>query len=225
MDETVNQTDETQAGQTVDVSRVLTRDDDQTQMLITEIDRLRESLALSRAELAQVRVQQETREERLAELSAVERDRDNLARILARHLSRPQAGAMDIGGVRGWLARRLLGSAIAPRVDDADPLVAMIEASPLFDAGWYLRTYPDVAEAGERPAVHYLYHGGPEGRSPGPRFDTAFYCARYPDVREGGMNPLVHYIQCGEAEGRLPMQPAFAAVAGRASTSSGAAGQ
>jgi len=53
------------------------------------------------------------------------------------------------------------------------------------------------------PVVHYLHHGGFEGRNPGPCFDSAFYLACYPDVRTSGLNPLVHFILHGKKEGRL----------------------
>jgi 2-polyprenyl-3-methyl-5-hydroxy-6-metoxy-1,4-benzoquinol methylase len=57
------------------------------------------------------------------------------------------------------------------------------------------------------PALHYLLHGGYEGRNPSGQFDTAFYLAQYPDVRVSGMNPLLHYVVHGAAEQRLPVPP------------------
>ncbi|MCE9622755.1 MAG: glycosyltransferase family 4 protein [Actinomycetia bacterium] len=42
---------------------------------------------------------------------------------------------------------------------------------PGFDAGWYLRVYPDVAAAGMDPLEHYLSSGCDEGRLPGPTWD------------------------------------------------------
>ena len=171
---------------------------------LREYARLREELDLVRRELAWVQSRDEAREERLAELTDVERDRDRLAAMLARHLARP-APALQIGGRRGWLIRRLMPD-LTPVVD---PLVELIEGCGFFDAGWYLRKYPDVAEGGERPAVHYLHHGGREGRWAGPRFDSAFYLARYPDVRDSGINPLVHYLQLGQGEGRITLQPTW----------------
>jgi hypothetical protein len=176
--------------------------------LAIECARLREDLALSRQELAQVRLRQEDNEEQLVRLSMMEAERDNLAKTLARHLSNPSLDLLQIGGVRGWLARRVLGSGVL-HAKRKDPLVALIEESGLFDAGWYLRTYSDVADAGECPAIHYLYHGAAEGRAASPRFDTAFYLARYPEVRESGVNPLVHYLQSGRSEGRLAVQPSY----------------
>jgi hypothetical protein len=40
--------------------------------------------------------------------------------------------------------------------------------STLFDRQWYLRTYPDVEQAGADPVLHYLEYGAMERRNPGP---------------------------------------------------------
>jgi len=170
---------------------------------------LRDELILCRAELAEARRRQEAVEERLAALEGVEAERARLAGLLARHLSHTRVDVLAVGGWRGRLARWLLAPLLL-RTGDADPQVLMIEESGYFDAAWYVASYPDVAEAGERPAVHYLYHGGLEGRAAGPRFDSAFYLARYPDVLQSGLNPLVHFLQSGRAEGRLATQPVYA---------------
>lgn len=78
----------------------------------------------------------------------------------------------------------------------------MIAASSLFDREWYLRTYPDVGEAGLDPLDHYMAWGWREGRDPGPEFATSAYLAANADVRRSGVNPLLHYIEFGHAEGR-----------------------
>jgi len=87
--------------------------------------------------------------------------------------------------------------------------VLILSETPLFDADWYLRQYPDVAAAGVKPAVHYLQLGGLERRNPGPEFDAVWYTEQYPDVAAAGINPLVHYLQSGRAAGRQarPVQP------------------
>jgi len=177
-----------------------------------EAARLREELDLVRRELAALQARAETWEERLARLDLVERECGQLADSFARHLAKPAQAVPQVGGWRGRLVRRL-----APHLwttPPVDPLIEMVEASKLFDAGWYLRSYPDVAAGGERPAVHYLYHGAAEGRWAGPRFDSGFYLARYPDVRDTGLNPLVHYLQIGQAEGRMTMQPLWEPAVG-----------
>lgn len=82
--------------------------------------------------------------------------------------------------------------------------IALIQSSGLFNAEWYLQTYPDVAHEGFDPLEHYLRHGAAEGRNPSTDFATEFYLNMYPDVRETAMNPLLHYIKFGREEGRLP---------------------
>jgi hypothetical protein len=173
------------------------------------VDVLRDELALCQRELADARLRQEIVEERLAELEGVEAGRIRLAGLLAKHLSHTRVDVLAVGGWRGRLARLLLAPMLQ-RIGDDDPQVAMIEESGYFDGAWYVATYPDVAEASERPAVHYLYHGGREGRAAGPLFDSAFYLARYPDVLQSELNPLVHFLQSGRAEGRLATQPVYA---------------
>lgn len=74
----------------------------------------------------------------------------------------------------------------------------------VFDAKFYLRTYPEVAAAGINPFIHFMLWGGFEGRQPHPLFDTRFYLRKYPDVAAARANPLAHYLKFGAAEGRQP---------------------
>ncbi len=83
----------------------------------------------------------------------------------------------------------------------------LVEASGLFDTGYYLRAYPDVAAAETDPISHYLRFGAQEGRNPSAGFSTLSYGVAYPDVASSGMNPLVHYILIGKAEGRSALKP------------------
>jgi len=74
----------------------------------------------------------------------------------------------------------------------------LIRKSDLFDSAWYLDKYPDVAEAGFDPVLHYVRHGAREGRRPGPWFDVG----RYLDARENREvihNPLLHYLETRDA--------------------------
>ena len=80
--------------------------------------------------------------------------------------------------------------------------VAVIRASELFDADWYLQNNTDVAEAGFDAAEHYLAFGFAEGRNPSLNFNAASYLALNPDVSAAGDNPLLHYLKFGKAEGR-----------------------
>lgn len=81
---------------------------------------------------------------------------------------------------------------------------ALIEKSGHFDEEYYLSTYPDVADSGIDPIIHYLKLGAQERRNPSPRFNTRRYLAKNPDVRfhSPRINPLVHYIRFGIKEGR-----------------------
>jgi len=81
--------------------------------------------------------------------------------------------------------------------------VDLIANSRFFDASWYLAQYPDVAESGIDPALHYALFGGTERRNPGPEFDAAAYLQRYPDVAEAEANPLIQYLEHGAGEGRV----------------------
>jgi hypothetical protein len=80
-------------------------------------------------------------------------------------------------------------------------MYSIIAQSRLFNADYYLRTYPDVASVGIDPLKHFIhyYH---EGRNPNHNFDTNFYLRMYPDVAEANINPLLHYILYGRHEGR-----------------------
>jgi GT2 family glycosyltransferase len=101
-----------------------------------------------------------------------------------------------------------------------------------FDREFYLRQYPDVAEAGADPLEHFLRHGRAEGRGSSRittsragrvgallryakarvllGFDREFYVIQYPDVAEAGADPLDHYLRYGRQEGRAPSRKALA---------------
>jgi len=78
-----------------------------------------------------------------------------------------------------------------------------IRNSLFFNSAHYLESNPDVCAAGVDPALHYLVHGGREGRDPGPLFSTKAYLARYPDVAAAGLNALLHYERQGRRESRI----------------------
>jgi glycosyltransferase involved in cell wall biosynthesis len=107
----------------------------------------------------------------------------------------------------GRLPRQISGlRALSPfrrkRIRRLSKEYRLIAGSPLFDSAWYLANNPDVAQAKEDPVLHYLLHGGVEGRSPGPHFDAGLYLERNPDVKQAGINPLIHFILSGHAENR-----------------------
>ncbi|MCC6920586.1 MAG: glycosyltransferase family 61 protein [Alphaproteobacteria bacterium] len=82
--------------------------------------------------------------------------------------------------------------------------VLAIGRSPLFDADWYAKVYPDVAAGGTSPAWHFAEHGWREGRDPGPGFSTRGYLAKYPEAAAGPLNPLLHFESVGRALGWTP---------------------
>jgi len=82
--------------------------------------------------------------------------------------------------------------------------LALIRSSGLFDKTWYLNNNPDVTQANVDPVLHYLLHGGFEGRDPGPNFSSAWYLDTYEDVKKACINPLVHYLKIGRDEGHEP---------------------
>jgi O-antigen biosynthesis protein len=92
--------------------------------------------------------------------------------------------------------------AAASRRPSAKELDA-IRNSLFFNSKHYLETNPDVRAAGLDAALHYLVHGGREGRDPGPFFSTKAYLARYPDVAEADLNALLHYETQGRRQNRV----------------------
>ena len=75
-----------------------------------------------------------------------------------------------------------------------------IQASGLFEAGWYIQTYIDLQQHLIEPLEHFWSIGVKEGRDPGPGFSVTGYLARYPEVADQDINPLVHYIRFGRKD-------------------------
>lgn len=74
---------------------------------------------------------------------------------------------------------------------------ALILDSGLFDATWYCKSYPDVAECAADPLDHYLSIGAAADYAPSATFDPIDYASRYPDWASSGLNPLLHYLVTG----------------------------
>ena len=72
--------------------------------------------------------------------------------------------------------------------------VGAIRACRLFDADWYLETYPDVKALGMDPAEHYLWFGARLDRNPSPRFNTAGHRKMNPGTADDTANPLFRFI-------------------------------
>ncbi len=80
--------------------------------------------------------------------------------------------------------------------------VDALKQCEFFDEAWYLETYPDVQQAGQEAARHFLVSGFKEMRAPGPAFCVVSYLKDHPDVARSGLNPLLHYIRHGREEQR-----------------------
>ena len=132
-----------------------------------------------------------------ARLKQVEQNARRPANGSARILGPLSGGLSRVGGGRFRIA-------VTP---DTGAMYAVIATSPLFDAAWYLRSYPDVKAARIDPIEHYLRHGGRELRNPSGAFDARAYVERYPSVRASGLNPLYHYISHGKKKGWVISQP------------------
>ncbi|WP_372922342.1 glycosyltransferase, partial [Roseovarius sp.] len=71
---------------------------------------------------------------------------------------------------------------------------AKIRHTFLFDNAWYLEQNPDVLDAGEDAALHYVAAGGHEGRAPHPLFDPDWYTANCQEEIPANITPLEHYL-------------------------------
>jgi O-antigen biosynthesis protein len=83
-----------------------------------------------------------------------------------------------------------------------------LRCHPLFDPEYYCRQYPDVAESGQDPLIHYLMYGWREQRNPSPYFDSSWYLAKHADVKAAGVNPAIHVLMAGLSEKRV-IHPLF----------------
>jgi len=80
-----------------------------------------------------------------------------------------------------------------------------IQASGLFDAGWYLRIHIDLQQHAIEALDHFWTVGASEGRDPSPAFSVSGYLARYPQVRKSSLNALLHYVRIGQRKGYEPL--------------------
>ena len=152
-------------------------------------------------------------ERHAAALRVVEEERERLRQDVFGanlELERRSAQLHAVTGSQTWrLARRLQGIArlnLLRHYGTRRQLQSdkeLLSHSTLFDPVSYLENNPDVALAGIDPILHYLLHGGEEGRDPSENFSSSMYLRNNPDVRAAGINPLVHYLRHGAAEGRL----------------------
>lgn len=74
-----------------------------------------------------------------------------------------------------------------------------VVTSNVFDPEFYLRRYPDVAEASINPLMHYLVAGRFENRLASEMFDPLAYTAANGEVTSSGLDPFLHYVLIGRA--------------------------
>lgn len=158
---------------------------------------LRAELVAARAELAGLRDAQERVAEREAELVAT---RDQATRS-ARLLSEALAARVRVDGAGRGRGSALLRSRQRPVTKDEEAQLVLLRDSDLWDPAWYLRTYPDVVELGEDPALHFVRHPYFPVRHPSERFDVRQYLIDHPDAVEQRVNPLVHFLLTAESVG------------------------
>lgn len=77
----------------------------------------------------------------------------------------------------------------------------MVSPTPYFDCEYYLRTYPDIAEVGVHPYLHFLAYGYKEDRNPSSEFNTRYYIEHNKHLLRPGENPLLHFATVGQALG------------------------
>ena len=156
-----------------------------------ELTELTESLRLARRELKLAHGRQEVAEETLQKVRRQRAAVREQARLSSEALARVLSERYWAEHGRGALARLLPGR------DDANERdrVAAIEASDLFDGGWYLRQNPDAVRQLVSPAVHYLRTGGRDGAEPGPKFDTLKFLEDHPEARDSDLPPLLHHLR------------------------------
>jgi len=78
-----------------------------------------------------------------------------------------------------------------------------IKPSGLFDAKYYLETYPDVRRADIDPLMHFIKIGWKEGRNPSSTFSTKQYLEVNAALKNAAVNPLLHYHQQQKAKQTL----------------------
>ena len=167
----------------------MTNDDD--------LAKMRESLRLCRLELAQVREESEPTREELARLR---RAHEKFVELSEQVVELTTSGVAARSGVIGRIERRLKRSGAKPE-EERD--LALLRASVLFDAAWYVREYPQTLRFRLSPELHYLRKGAKAGRNPGPHFDAARYRAEHPELPTRA-NPLLHYLSAQSTAGTEP---------------------
>ena len=80
--------------------------------------------------------------------------------------------------------------------------LSLVQQSGLFDADWYLKTYPDVGQSSLEPLRHFLSYGTLFLRDPGPDFSCSFHRHLHGQAALAGGNALLHHLKNPNASGR-----------------------
>ena len=75
---------------------------------------------------------------------------------------------------------------------------------PLFDADWYLSSYPEAVSSDLTPLDHYVQIGEKSGNWPNPYFDPEYYRSVAPGARKSKDPALAHYALTGWKRERNP---------------------
>lgn len=115
---------------------------------------------------------------------------------LRQDMARRDARAQLLLKLRDWKIQRLgekgrFGSPPGPAGGKLADEAAAVARHPLFDAAWYLSSYPDTQDASLSAAEHFLRHGFYEGRDPGPGFKLLDWLLNNPNALEQRKNPLL----------------------------------
>ena len=70
--------------------------------------------------------------------------------------------------------------------------IDLVSASGLFDATWYVESYPEVSTRPESPLLHFCQRGMYEHKDPGPNFSTIKYLSMVPAAARLDIAPFMH---------------------------------
>jgi len=79
----------------------------------------------------------------------------------------------------------------------ADAIAELFEEAKVFDAVWYKKRHPEVADENVSPIKHYITFGMKKGYSPNVIFDPQYYGSQAPGSAINGWNHLLHYLLVG----------------------------
>ena len=159
--------------------------------------RFEEALEAKSSELARVRQDVKALKLEVTEKQALQREAEALRKELAAlRSSRAMAPARLMARLRSLMFGASKADLIASRR-------AALAECVLFDAEWYLRVNPDIAQTGMDPLDHYLNTGDAEGRDPHPLFRRAWYLsANAIATLPTGVTALENYLS--SPRGRSP---------------------